>query len=178
MKSTGIVRRLDELGRIVVPREFRKMYRLNVGDPIEINAAEDGSIILRKLNIEADLTAICNMACDTLAVELGHTVAASTSDKFVCASGSGRTQFIGSELIGGVAKFIKDKRSYSGTADNEEEGVKLNGFGFEYVAFAPIMGAEDVYGGIFTFSHSAILAPELTTLRAVGRTVGDCLQKY
>lgn len=48
MKATGIIRRIDELGRIVIPKELRRTLHITAGDPIEIFTADDGVIALRK----------------------------------------------------------------------------------------------------------------------------------
>ena len=65
MKATGIVRRIDELGRIVIPKEIRKSHRLNEGDPIEFYL-EQGKIVLRKQNEMADYYHQIEIMCDTL----------------------------------------------------------------------------------------------------------------
>lgn len=49
MKATGIVRRIDDLGRIVVPKEIRTTLRLREGDPMEIYTARDGAVVLKKI---------------------------------------------------------------------------------------------------------------------------------
>ena len=57
MKATGIVRRIDDLGRIVVPKEIRKVLRIREGDPLEIFTGKEGEIVLKKYSPMADLTA-------------------------------------------------------------------------------------------------------------------------
>ena len=60
MKATGIVRRIDDLGRIVVPKEIRKVLRIREGDPLEIFTGKEGEIVLKKYSPMADLTAGCH----------------------------------------------------------------------------------------------------------------------
>ena len=55
MKATGIVRRIDDLGRIVVPKEIRKVLRIREGDPLEIFTGKEGEIVLKKYSPMADL---------------------------------------------------------------------------------------------------------------------------
>ena len=57
MKATGIVRRIDDLGRIVVPKEIRKVLRIREGDPLEIFTGKEGEIVLKKYSPMSDLTA-------------------------------------------------------------------------------------------------------------------------
>ena len=54
MKTTGIVRRVDDLGRIVIPREYRRAYDIEIGDPMEISADENGIISLRRVDTGAE----------------------------------------------------------------------------------------------------------------------------
>ena len=56
MRATGIVRRIDELGRIVVPKEIRRSCHLQEGDPMEIYLGQDGEIILKKYDTEPEIT--------------------------------------------------------------------------------------------------------------------------
>lgn len=57
MKATGIVRRIDDLGRIVIPKEIRRTCHLREGDAMELYLGEDGGIILQKYDIEPEITA-------------------------------------------------------------------------------------------------------------------------
>ena len=54
MKTTGIVRRVDDLGRIVIPREYRRAYDIEIGDPMEITADENGIITLKRVDMGAE----------------------------------------------------------------------------------------------------------------------------
>ena len=58
MKTTGIVRRLDELGRIVIPKEYRKLYGIEIGDPLEIKGNENGTITVSKVSNRTELLAL------------------------------------------------------------------------------------------------------------------------
>jgi len=60
MNNTGIVRRVDELGRVVIPKEYRKMYGINIGDPVEIKADDKGNIILTKYTFLVKRCATCS----------------------------------------------------------------------------------------------------------------------
>ena len=58
MKPTGIVRRIDDLGRIVIPKEIRRTCHMREGDPMEIYLGEDGAIILQKYDTEPEITSL------------------------------------------------------------------------------------------------------------------------
>lgn len=177
MKTTGIVRRLDELGRIVIPREFRKTYRINVGDPLEIVALENGDIVISKVDNTGELILLSESACASLSAELGVTAAASSLDRFVACSGDGKSKFAEAPLPPDILKIIKNRGFYNGSTDSDEV-KKLSETGFGYVCIAPICNFDDCYGGIFAFSERQISGLDAAAVRLAGKLIGDALQKY
>ena len=71
MKATGIVRRIDDLGRVVIPKEIRRTLRIREGDPLEIFTDREGEIILKKYSPIGELAAFAGMYADSLAKEAG-----------------------------------------------------------------------------------------------------------
>ena len=59
MKATGIVRRIDDLGRVVIPKEIRRTFRIREGDPLEIFTDRDGEVILKKVFTDFGARSIC-----------------------------------------------------------------------------------------------------------------------
>ena len=81
MKATGIVRRIDDLGRIVIPKEIRRTLRIREADPLEIYTDREGEIILKKYSPIGEMTTFARQYAESLAQVSGHTV-------FDCGSGS------------------------------------------------------------------------------------------
>lgn len=169
MRTTGIVRRLDELGRIVIPREYRRLYSINIGDPLEIVAMENGDIVISKVSSESDLAALGRSACESLSSEFSLTAAVSNLKAFAVGAGSGKGALIGKELSPEHIKAIKDRRS------GITSGLM---YGFSYMAFAPVYGSSDVFGGIFLFSASQSDETKVASLKIAGKLIGDSLQKF
>lgn len=169
MRTTGIVRRLDELGRIVIPREYRRLYSINIGDPLEIIAMENGDIVISKVSSESDLSALGRSACESLSTEFGLTAAVSNLKTFAVGAGSGKSSLIGKELPPDVVKQLKDRRS------GIESGLN---YGFSYFAYAPIFGSSDVFGGIYLFSATQPDETKIASLKIAGKLIGDSLQKF
>lgn len=178
MKTMGIVRRLDELGRIVIPREYRKTHRINIGDPLEITAMENGDIVISKVDNGGELTASAKSAVENLNIEFNCLCAVSDMNKFIVAQGTGKNAFTDRELPHALTMMLRDRRTYNGLIDNETEGFKLSDTGFMYLAFAPVIGSEDCFGGIFMAANNPIPENNVTTLRIAGRLIGESLQKY
>ena len=63
MKATGIVRRIDDLGRVVVPKEIRRTLRIREGDPLEIFTEQNGAIVLKKIFPHRGAEYICRSVC-------------------------------------------------------------------------------------------------------------------
>ncbi|MBR5270294.1 MAG: stage V sporulation protein T [Anaerotignum sp.] len=90
MKATGIVRRIDDLGRVVIPKEIRRTLRIREGDPLEIFTDREGEIILKKYSPIGELGAFAKEYADSLATTLGTTVCITDHDQIIAASGAGK----------------------------------------------------------------------------------------
>lgn len=90
MKATGIVRRIDDLGRVVIPKEIRRTLRIREGDPLEIFTDREGEIILKKYSPIGELGTLAKIYAESLSQTLGCTVCITDTDQVVAASGSGK----------------------------------------------------------------------------------------
>ena len=90
MKATGIVRRIDDLGRVVVPKEIRRTLRIREGDPLEIFTDRQGEIILKKYSPIGELSAFAKEYAESLSNTIGCTVCITDHDQVVAAAGTGK----------------------------------------------------------------------------------------
>lgn len=90
MKATGIVRRIDDLGRIVIPKEIRRTLRIREADPLEIFTDREGEIILKKYSAIGEMTTFARQYAESLAQVSGHTVLIADRDQFIAAAGGCR----------------------------------------------------------------------------------------
>lgn len=86
MRATGIVRRIDDLGRVVIPKEIRKTLRIREGDPLEIFTAKDGEVILKKYSPIGELNEFSQEYAETLGETLGHGVIVTDLDSVIAVS--------------------------------------------------------------------------------------------
>ena len=98
MKTNGIVRKVDGLGRVVIPREFRKLHKISLGDPMEISCMDNGEIVLRKLDMTLTLEELSSEAVRSLSEAVSGTVLVSNTEKWIGGSGKYKNQFAGKEL--------------------------------------------------------------------------------
>ena len=106
MKATGIVRRIDDLGRIVVPKEIRRTLRIREGDPLEIFTDREGEIILKKYSPIGELSQFAGEYAESLAHTTGYLVLITDGDHVVAASGSGKRDFEGKPISGQLEEII------------------------------------------------------------------------
>ena len=111
MKATGIVRRIDDLGRIVVPKEIRKVLRIREGDPLEIFTGKEGEIVLKKYSPMADLTAFAQQYVEAISQSLGLPVAITDRDSVIAVAGMPKKELMGKELHSELESVINDRKA-------------------------------------------------------------------
>ena len=116
MKATGIVRRIDDLGRVVVPKEIRRILRIREGDPLEIYTGNAGEIVLKKYSPINDMNQVATEFAESAAVNLGCTVAISDTDMFIASSGRERRQFTNNKIDDDLDYLIQSKEKFKSSA--------------------------------------------------------------
>ena len=111
MKATGIVRRIDELGRVVIPKEIRSTLRLKSGDPLEIFTERD-ELMLKKYSPIASLGQFSCGTAKSLNDISGHLAVICDTDEIICASGSGRRELAGKTISRRLDDILKERKSY------------------------------------------------------------------
>jgi AbrB family transcriptional regulator (stage V sporulation protein T) len=111
MKATGIVRRIDDLGRIVVPKEIRRTLRIREGCPLEIYTDKEGHVILKKYSPVGELGQFAEEYVQSLAQTSGHLAMITDCERVVAASGRGSRHFDGKEISGSLIKIIEDRKN-------------------------------------------------------------------
>ena len=112
MKATGIVRRIDDLGRVVVPKEIRRTLRIREGDPLEIYTGSTGEVILKKYSPVSELGVFAGEYAETAAQILGDTVIISDTDQVVAASGPARKDYMQQKVDKELDDIIQSKSPY------------------------------------------------------------------
>lgn len=126
MKATGIVRRIDDLGRVVVPKEIRKVLRIREGDPLEIYTGTAGEVILKKYSPISELGQIAESFAETASTVLGLTVLISDTDRFIAASGLRKKDYLNQQIDTALDEIIQCKEK-SRTASRLVVPILTNG---------------------------------------------------
>lgn len=153
MKATGIVRRIDDLGRVVIPKEIRRTLRIREGDPLEIFTDREGEIILKKYSPVGELGTMAKLCVESLAQTTGCTSCITDMDQVVAAAGAGKKelqeQYIGREL----GNLLKERKQYLANG-KEAEFIRITTDMNEYQgeAICPIICEGDVIGAVILLS--------------------------
>ena len=107
MKATGIVRRIDDLGRVVVPKEIRRVLRIREGDPLEIYTGNSGEVILKKYSPISELGQFADEYAESVSQVLGTTIVVSDTDQVISAWGAGKKEFADKKVDNELDKIIQ-----------------------------------------------------------------------
>ena len=110
MKATGIVRRIDDLGRIVIPKEIRRTLRIRESDPLEIFTDREGEIILKKYSPIGEMTTFARQYAESLSQVSGHAALIADRDQFIAVSG-GYKQFLGKSISKKLEEKITERET-------------------------------------------------------------------
>lgn len=124
MKATGVVRRIDDLGRIVIPKEIRKTLRIKEGDPLEIFTDREGQVILKKYSPIGELSEFATEYAETLAKTTGHIACITDKDTVIAVSGGSKKEFLEQSISKDLEKIMDDKEIYV-SKDNNNVSVPV-----------------------------------------------------
>ncbi|HHW09876.1 MAG TPA: stage V sporulation protein T [Firmicutes bacterium] len=145
MKATGIVRRIDDLGRVVIPKEIRRTLRIREGDPLEIFVDREGEVILKKYSPIGELSDFAQEYVDSLAESTGHMALITDRDVVVAASGGPKRQLVDRELPPIFEKVMESRRSMALPKPGQSEGQDIP-WDFTSCVLAPIIAEGDPIG--------------------------------
>ncbi|MGL5755361.1 MAG: stage V sporulation T C-terminal domain-containing protein [Paraclostridium sp.] len=111
MKATGIIRRIDDLGRIVIPKEIRKTLRIREGDPLEIFTAKNGEVILKKYSLIGQLRELAQDYAETLGETLGHGIVITDLDSIIAISKLSEKEYKGKQISTELKNIIINRAS-------------------------------------------------------------------
>lgn len=155
MKATGIVRRIDDLGRVVIPKEIRRTLRLREGTPLEIFTDREGEIILKKYSPMVELTTFATQYADAMSQSTGHMVCITDRDQVIAVSGGPKKDYfqkpISKQLENAITErttvnAVKDDKNFIPTITDEIEGVTAQ-------VIAPIICEGDAIGAVIILSR-------------------------
>lgn len=155
MKATGIVRRIDDLGRIVIPKEIRRTLRIRESDPLEIFTDREGEIILKKYSPIGEMNTFAKQYAESLCQVSGHVALIADRDQFIAVSG-GFKSILGKSLSRELEEKINNRESLI-ASKGEKNFIPLTGESvdeFMHEAISPIICEGDVIGAVALVSNN------------------------
>ena len=151
MKATGIVRRIDDLGRVVIPKEIRRTLRIREGDPLEIFVDHDGEVILKKYSPIGELGEFAQEYADSLFEATSYLTLIADRDQIIAVSGGSKKEYL-NKPIGLAAEKVMEERKAISVSDSSihalfratnDNGIERT---FHTQVMAPIIAEGDPIG--------------------------------
>ncbi|MCY0881608.1 MAG: stage V sporulation protein T [Firmicutes bacterium] len=162
VKATGIVRRIDDLGRVVIPKEIRRTLRIREGDPLEIFVDRDGEVILKKYSPIGELGDFAKEYADSLHEAVNHIILVTDRDTVIAVAGAPKKEFLNKAIGLIVEKSMEDRKTLAFNRGDVRPKGSLIGDDDEdkFVAdvIAPIIAEGDPIGSIIICSREEDVA--------------------
>ena len=146
MKATGIVRRIDDLGRVVIPKEIRRTLRIREGDPLEIYTEKDGGVIFRKYSPMGDLQDFAAQICESIGKNTGRIAAVADRDSIIALSGAPRRELVDRRNSADLENLMEQRKSYRYSPGNVKLRAVEGSETYYLGAAAPIVAQGDLMG--------------------------------
>ena len=159
MRATGVIRRIDDLGRVVIPKEIRRTLRIKEGDPLEIFTDKEGEIILKKYSPIGELSEFAAEYAETLTKTTGHIACITDKDTIIAVSGGSKKEFLEQDVSEELEKLMEDKEVYTSKENSDkampitknDKNDKKNNAQIVY----PIISNGDTIGTVILMSKDA-----------------------
>lgn len=176
MKATGIVRKIDELGRVVIPKEIRRTLRIRDGEPLEIFTDHEGEVILKKYAPISDLSEFAREYTESLYQSMGHIAAIADKDMIISVSGAGRKELVDKMISEDLERIMKNKEKvvsnrsvdpkfFAITADEDERAYTSQ-------VISPIFAGGDTIGAVILLSKDSNVRMGQTELKVAETASG------
>ena len=146
MKATGIVRRIDDLGRVVIPKEIRRTMRIREGDPLEIYTDKDGEVIFKKYSLMGGLSDFATQMCETLNKTTGHVVVITDRDACIAVSGAPKRDLMDKRVGERLEGVLEGRKIYQYQPGDSPMAISDEATKFFVSCAAPILAEGDVLG--------------------------------
>ena len=176
MKATGIVRRVDDLGRIVIPKEIRRTLKIREGDPLEIYTEKDGGVIFRKYSPMGDLQDFAAQMCDAIGANTGHVAAVSDRDSIIALSGAPKRELMDKPNSQELDRLMESRKNYRYTPGDAMLRATESSDKYHLGVAAPILCQGDLMGCVMLLMDEET-APLAEADQRLAQTVAGFLGK-
>ena len=154
MKATGIVRRIDDLGRVVIPKEIRRTMRIREGDPLEIFTSRDGEVIFKKYSPIGELSDFAGQICESLHKATDGIAAVCDRDSVISISGGAKKELLEKSISGQLEHIMEDRSPYRQDTGGSTVPVSDSDDHYCAAVAAPIISEGDVLGCVLFITQA------------------------
>ena len=165
MKATGIVRRIDDLGRVVIPKEIRRTLRIREGDPLEIYTDNEGGVIFKKYSPVGEMSAYAAQYVEALSKTAGLPFLVCDRDHVVAAAGLSRKEYLERRISPALEELIEGRRTYCMRQGELHPLIPVEGLDRPAVIALPIISAGDVSGAVVLMMGDSGACPGETEMK-------------
>ncbi len=152
MKATGIVRRIDDLGRVVIPKEIRRTMRIREGDPLEIYTDINGEVIFKKYSLVGELSSFASQYCDVLYKTTNLPTIICDRDHVIAASGIAKKEILDRRVSTDLERIMENREQF--VASESSSLIPVEGIQKRALVASPIIGAGDISGAVVFFQSA------------------------
>jgi len=146
MKATGIVRRIDDLGRVVIPKEIRRTLRIREGDPLEIYTERDGEVIFKKYSPMGEMMEFAEQICESLNKATDRVALMCDRDTVIAVSGASKRDFMDKRISADLEKLMETRKVYRLERGNADLPLVGGEEKHKTAVAAPILSEGDLLG--------------------------------
>ena len=176
MKATGIVRRIDDLGRVVIPKEIRRTMRIREGDPLEIYTDRDGEVIFKKYSPMGEMVNFAAQLCETLYKTTGYPAVITDRDSIIAAAGAPRRELQDRRISEDLERVMENRQIFHLKAPEPKLPVAEGYEKFFIGVAAPIITEGDVSGCVVFLWADGLALPTDTEYK-LAQTISGFLSR-
>lgn len=157
MKATGIVRRIDDLGRVVIPKEIRRTLRIRESDPLEIFTDREGQIILKKYSPLGEMGNVAQIYAESLAQTVGTLACITDTEQIIASAGAGRKEFAEQAITKNLREVLHRRDAYVANA-GEKRYIKIiadQDDSYQGQVISPVICEGDIIGSVILLTKDA-----------------------
>ena len=162
MKATGIVRRIDDLGRVVIPKEIRRTLRIHEGDPLEIYTDANGEVIFKKYSPVGEMSGFAEQYAEVLSKVARQPVLISDNDHIVAAAGISKKEMLERRISPMLEDYIMGRKSYFAGTSGVPPLYPVENIERNAAIMYPIIAAGDVTGSVILLFNESNTPPTET----------------
>lgn len=159
MKATGIVRRIDDLGRVVIPKEIRRTLRIREGDPLEIFTATDGEVIFKKYSPVGEMSEFATQYADVLSRISQLPTIICDRDHVIAAAGVPKREYLERRISNLLESYMESRRSFTATQETAQSLQPVEGIDKSASIVYPIISSGDVTGAVVMLESDSLKIP-------------------